>query len=76
MPLSGTIWPAEESTGQSFDFEDVDFISLVSNNTYGKPPIIAPGTEDFTSAEALDRDVTVLYVNPANIAAVKVTKTA
>lgn len=75
MALDGKIWGADKGLA-AITFHDVDFISFVSNNTYGKPAIIAPGTEDFTSANDLGREVTVLYVNPANIAALEVTKDA
>lgn len=76
MPLHGIVWPSDLATEQAFDFENVDYISFVSNNTYGKPAIIAPGTDDFVSAEEQQGgNVTVLYVNPANIAALKATKT-
>jgi hypothetical protein len=57
------------------DFNEVDFISFVNHNTYGKPPIIAPGTDDFTPARERQGDVTVLYVNPNNITALRATKT-
>lgn len=72
MALRGTVWPAEESSGQSFEFDDVDFISFVSNQTFGKPAIIAPGTDDFSPAGG--EEVTVLYVNPGNVAALLATK--
>jgi hypothetical protein len=71
--LHGTVWPSDGAVDESFDFDGVDFISFVSNNTYGKPAIIAPGTDDFQSAG--EHGVfAVLYVNPANIAALKATK--
>lgn len=77
--LRGTIWPGDDAAEILFD--GVDFISFVSSpggahpGTYGKPPIIAPGTEDFTAASARQGNVTVLYVNPANVTAMQVTKT-
>lgn len=76
MALDGKIYPTDDPVGGYVRFEDVDYISFVSNSTYGKPPIIAPGTDDFTSAQELGREITVLYVNPANITALEVTKDA
>lgn len=74
MALNGTVWPADGATDESFEFRNVDFISFVSNETFGKPAILAPGTDNFQSAA--DSSVTVLYVNPANIAALEATKTS
>lgn len=75
MALHGTVWPADGAVEEVFDFDNVDFISFVAFDTFGKPAIIAPGTDNFTAAR--DRDsVTVLYVNPGNIAAMKATKIA
>lgn len=71
MPVSGTLYPSEP-TEEPIDFE-ADFVSFVSNTTYGKPPIIAPGTPDYQPAD--DGEVTVFYVNPANMAALSATKT-
>ncbi len=60
--------------GEDVDFEGVDFISFVSGGTFGKPAIIAPGTDGFVPASASDRPVTVLYVNPGLVPALKATK--
>ena len=71
--LRGTVYGAD---GSDTDFSEVDFISFVTDKTYGKPAIIAPGTDDFTAASELGRPVTVLYVNPGQIVALQATKDA
>jgi hypothetical protein len=70
--LRGTVYGAD---GSDLPFADVDFISFVTAQTYGKPAILAPGTDDFVRATERDEAVTVLYVNPANITALEATKT-
>lgn len=50
-------------------FKGVEFISFVNEKTYGKPPIIAPGTESYQPHEA-----DVLFINPANLGAMRVKK--
>ena len=42
--------------------EDIDYVSLVSDSTYGPPPCIAP-TKDRQAPLARPGDV-VLYINP------------
>jgi hypothetical protein len=71
--LHGTVWPSDLASEQSFAFDHVDYISFVSNTTYGKPAIIAPGTDGFVNTPE-GGVVKVLYVNPANIAALEATK--
>lgn len=71
MPLHGTVYGLQEE----IDFAGVDFMSFVTEDTYGKPAIIAPGTDDFAPAHERGGPVTVLFVNPGNIEAAKVTKT-
>lgn len=66
---------ATGNNGDEVRFTNVDFISFVAYNTYGKPAIIAPGTEDFAPASERGK-VTVLYVNPANLLALQATKDA
>lgn len=70
-PLYGTVYGAD---GSDTDFNGVDFVSFVTDKTYGKPAIIAPGTDDFQAASDLGRSVTVLYVNPGQVQALQVTK--
>lgn len=68
MPLQVTVFPAganEESDG--IEFDNIDFISLVNHDTYGKPAIIS----DDEGRDA----VRVVYINPNNISAVEVHKT-
>ncbi len=72
MALSGTVFGVE--SGNDLPFEDVDFMSFVSHDTYGKPAIIAPGTDGFAPAGERGK-VRVLYVNPSNVIAVDATKT-
>lgn len=73
------IVPATDADDSLFD--NIDFVSFVSSpggahpGTYGKPPIIAPGTDEFVAASQREGEVTVLFVNPANILAMQVTKT-
>lgn len=49
--------------------DGVEFVSFINDKTFGKPPIIAPGTDDYQRDEA-----DVLFINPANIAAIRVVK--
>jgi hypothetical protein len=67
--IEGTIYGVD---GVLASFAEVDFISFVNADTHGKPAIIAPGTPNFQSAD--DGNVTVLYVNPGQISALKATK--
>lgn len=42
-------------------FENVDFVSLVNGNTFGPPPLVAPGKSgESPTAKVEDR---VLYIN-------------
>lgn len=74
------IIPATDA--DEISWPEADFLSFVSSpggahqGTYGKPPILAPGTNEFVSARQQEGDVTVVYVNPANITAMKATKVA
>lgn len=45
---------------EPIEFEDVDFLSLVSDETYGPPALVAPGKDGRTIAKPGD---TVLYLN-------------
>lgn len=57
-----TIYPAGGSEEQRvIEVEDVDFLSLVNNDTFGKPPIISDAGAD---------GISVLYVNTQNVVAV------
>jgi hypothetical protein len=47
----------------------------VSFDTYGKPAIIAPGTDNFDAASDRGKPISVLYVNPGQMTALEVTKT-
>lgn len=82
MPLDVKVWPTGYDTETRrpehapIEVEDVDYVSFVSSpggthgGTYGKPPIIAPGTDNYQEGE-----IVVLFLNPANIVAAEVTKT-
>lgn len=59
---SVTIYPVGGSEEEhTIEVEDVDFLSLVNHDTFGKPPIISDEGRD---------GVSVLYVNTQNIVAV------
>jgi hypothetical protein len=58
MLLSATVHTKD---GEVLAFEDVDYLSLVNGETFGKPPIIE-GNEG----------ISVLYVNVENIVAMVV----
>ena len=74
-----TVYPREplpEMTDEGLDavpieFSDVNYISFVSDETYGIPAIIS---EEKYKDEGLP--LTVLYVFPANIVAMEATRTA
>lgn len=62
MALDVTIYTADGTVGQRFEADkqtDVDFVSLVSRDTYGPPALIGPSREG-TRAGVGDR---VLYIN-------------
>lgn len=66
--LDVTIWtPSAREDEDRIEITDVDFISLVNHDTYGKPAIIS-------DEEHKNQDVRVVYINPNNIAAVEVHK--
>jgi hypothetical protein len=73
------VYPAHEEfdAAEALIFEDVNYISFVSSpggageGTYGIPAKIA---EDSLKREGLP--ATILYVNPANIAAMKAVREA
>lgn len=71
--LNVTVWPlGSTKEDEGIEFENIDFLSLINNDTYGKPPLI---TAEAGSERAMARDgATVLYLNPATIAAVEVEK--
>jgi hypothetical protein len=74
--LNVKVYPITEPT-TSLDFDGVNYISFISSaggqgeGTYGIPAII---TENKYKAEGLP--LRVLYVNPHNVAAMDVTRTA
>lgn len=75
MPLSEiTVYPAGCKDDESLEFENIDFLSFINGETYGKPPLIT-GDEEGSTARAIAREgQIVLFVNPANVAAVEVHK--
>lgn len=60
------VFPADEAVEEPLDFRDVHFISFVTGDTYGIPAVI---TE--RQYKDLGLPMKVLYINPANIAAVE-----
>lgn len=71
--LNVTVWPlGSDKDSDGIEFSAVDYLSLINNETYGKPPLITadPG-RDAAMARPGQR---VLYINPATIAAVEVEK--
>ena len=53
------------------EFEDIDYLSFINGDTFGKPPLI--------TGEDRVRDVlpiTVLYVSTGNVSAIEVTREA
>lgn len=54
---------------EDIEFEGVDYLSFINGSTYGKPPIVAPGTENYQTGPCR-----VLFVNPDKISAVQVDK--
>lgn len=68
--LNVRVLPLRSESDVLDEFEDVQFISLVNNETYGKPAII--------SEEAKDEGLPcrILYVNPQNIVAMEVDRIA
>lgn len=65
--LEVTIYDADGVVKETFHEEDgdaVDYVSLVSDDTYGKPALIAPGRPGDARAGLNER---VLYINTAFI---------
>ena len=50
-------------------FEDVDYLSFINGDTFGKPPLI---TGDDRVRD--DLPITVLYVSTGNVSAIEVTR--
>lgn len=76
MALSATVYPLyptfdDDGQVRELLFEDVDFVSFVNHDTFGKPAIIAPGP-DHVSRD--DGPLSVLYVNTGGVCAVEVTR--
>lgn len=74
--MTVTVLPArpaeglETQTDTLYEFTDVNYISLVNNETYGIPALITePRIED-------NLPVRILYVNPQNLAAMEVDRDA
>lgn len=71
------VWPAGEAGaaltelpvgGRQLEFRDVDYISLINDETYGIPALI---TERLNEVP-----FTVLYVNPQNVVAMEAVRKA
>lgn len=63
------VW--QRDSDEPIEFEDINYISLVSNETYGIPALIA---EERVKTEGLP--VRILYINPANVAAIEAERIA
>jgi hypothetical protein len=63
-----TVFPVAGASDEPDEliFSDVNYISLISNDTYGIPAVI---TDPKVKEEGLP--IRVLYVNPTNIAAME-----
>lgn len=74
MGVKGILWPAAGSAPGSdgIPFE-ADFLSFVNDETYGKPPIITTNSDLVPPAASVGK--TVVYINPRNIAILKVERT-
>jgi hypothetical protein len=60
------VFPAADETGEPIEFSGINYISLVNEETYGIPALIA---EERVKLEGLP--VKILYVNPQNISAME-----
>ena len=65
-----TVYPSVQHA-EAIEFKDVQYISLVNEETYGIPALIS---EERVKDEGLP--VRILYINPQNIAAVEAVRTA
>lgn len=65
--LNVEVFPADDV--ESVLFEGVDYLSFINGATYGKPPIIAPETDNYSPGETV-----VVFVNPDRCAAIRVEK--
>jgi hypothetical protein len=69
-----TVYPTGEygaDNPNGIEFSDVNYISLVTSETYGIPALLS---EQKTKDEGLP--VTILYINPSNIVAYEAKRTA
>lgn len=66
--LNIEVYPAA-SEEAAIDFTGVDYLSFINGATYGKPPIIAPETDNYSPGETV-----VVFVNPDRCAAIRVEK--
>ena len=55
-------------------FDEIDYVSLVNNETYGAPALIAPTRSQPTAARAAPGE-SVLYINTNLIPAFEITRT-
>lgn len=66
------IWIDGHAEKLEFVEGEIDYISFINDETYGKPPLI---TSDVDGRPAVARDDdNVLYINTSRVAAVKVRK--
>lgn len=70
--LSVTLYPQSLNEEDRLELHDFDFISLVNEQTYGPPPLVAPKSAgDKPLAQIGDR---VLYINTNLVAAFEITR--
>lgn len=68
--LNVKVW-ASGDPHQLLEFRDVDYLSFINHDTYGKPPLVVGEDERPALAREDDR---VVYVNTALAAVVEVEK--
>lgn len=72
--ITVTVYPSGEPLAENPDgvvFEDVNYISLITADTYGIPALLS---EQKTKDEGLP--VRILYINPSNVVAYEAVRTA
>lgn len=74
MPLKVKVWPADDagaelsSTGEGCLEFEVDYLSLINDETFGKPPLLTGAEGGPAIAGVGDK---VLYINPTNVVAIE-----
>ena len=72
--LEVTIYNTDGSVAQKFDGDnEVDYVSLVNNETYGPPALIAPARNPNDTRAAVEEHV--LYINTNIVPLFKIIRT-